>query len=128
MITNNGMKAYNSPFFVNGSTGTLSFKQIDGTVNQPNLTSNYFYLDTAVNSQYSNGVRMVLGTGSTPVSGDDYKLDEDTYDGESIESLITLQSATKADASDGKIIYTFIFTNTSSKSIPIREIGLITCT
>lgn len=128
MITNNGMKAYNCPFFENGSSGNLPFKQTNGTVNQPNLTSDYFYLNKAVTSRYSNGVRMVLGTGSTPVSGDDYKLDDDTYDGDSVENLIAIQSATKADANDGKIIYTFIFTNTSNKSIPIREIGLVTCT
>lgn len=128
MITNNGMKAYNCPFFVNAASGDLSFKQTDGTIHQPNLSSQYFYLDTAVTSRYSQGVRMALGVGSTPVSGDDYKLDNGTYDGENIEDLITIQSATKADASDGKIIYTYVFTNVSNKSIPIREIGLITRT
>lgn len=119
MVTRNW---YNS-FKGNNGCGTIpdGLKTIDGvTRNAARSTSSNigdvaFYASSVVFDNSTNGI--VLGSGTTPATVDDYKLESQ------IRSGLACSLVTTGD-DDNNAVYTITATNTTSEDIVIGEVGI----
>lgn len=136
MITRNGSRIFGYPLggiSINASTRS-SIKNIHGELYSGTSFSALQYLkyassdnisDIQPNTQYI-GVVMNFGVGTTPPAKDDVYLDDTMVGGVDINTLLPCQG-TKGlfDCdSEGNLMYTYNFRNTSGNSVTIREIGL----
>lgn len=71
-------------------------------------------------------VRMQLGVGDTPVTINDYYLDDVLVDNTDVNTLITCQTTSGSPTvSTSSVLYTYVFKNSSAITITIKEIAII---
>ena len=73
----------------------------------------------------SAGMKLIVGVGNTPPTYDDYCLDETEIGGVDIDTLISTSNGTITVDNMGQYNITATFTNMSSQTIDIEEIGLV---
>ena len=73
----------------------------------------------------SSGMKLIVGVGNTPPTYGDYCLDKTEIDGVSIDTLISTANGAITVDNMGQYNITATFTNMSSQTIDIQEIGLV---
>lgn len=73
----------------------------------------------------SSGMKLIVGVGNTPASYNDYCLDETEIGGVDIDTLISTANGSITVDNMGQYNITATFTNMSSQTIDIQEIGLV---
>lgn len=102
MLTNNGRKWLGSAL----ANKSVSFKQIDGEMNE-------------MPASIMTHIKIVIGTGSTVETADDYRMESEVADG------VKRTMWDRTLAGDNYIAqYMATFTNTTEKSVTVKEIGL----
>lgn len=102
---------------------TFTMRNLDGN---PIGITGYASFDWKTFQQgTSSGVKLVVGVGNTPATYNDYCLDETEIGGVDIDTLISTANGTITVDNMGQYNITATFTNMSSQTIEIQEIGLI---
>lgn len=139
MITKNYARWGAETYFRDNSgsvSGKIYIKNIDGMVENKSFSDKYIatnlwkfgqtlFMDTSLRSLTTGeGTGMFLGTGNTPATKDDYKL-ENTLD--FAEDGLTVLSETLNHMVDENTLYNYVLTvkNNSTEAITISESGMI---
>lgn len=129
MFTKVGSKIFNVELLANASKyyiETNTLKAINGSLNSAVLNYNTLkYLDTIQTDNTSGsamGVIALVGVGDTPVTAEDYRLDEMTVGGVDVNTIVQCTSARFPVTTARGISYLYQFTNTGSSAVTIKEI------
>lgn len=129
MITKVGSKILNVVLMANNDRYYIPEGTIRGINNSTNSMYLYYvslkYLDTIQTdntSGSSKGVIALVGVGDTPVTAEDYRLDEMYVNNVDVNTIVQCTSGQFPQTTTRGISYQYQFTNTGSSAITIREI------
>ena len=124
MITNNGAVIFSAQF--GNGTGTRQLTDTGGMASTPNYSTSALYLEANMQTfPNDKGACMILGVGDAEPQKTDYFLDETEVDGVDISEAVPCISANKSITSNGNIVFTATYQNTSNNAYTIKEIGII---
>lgn len=105
------------------NTSTLVCKNLNGdSIDKFYLDSRSNYSYSILNYQYVSSVWLKLGSGNTPVTESDYKLDNEITAG--IKESTNRKYSHTVESDSIAVDYVYYLKNTSNDTLTIREIGL----
>ena len=122
MITKNGSILLVNLYWGNITTPANTYRDINGNLWNNTVSTSVVRINLF---DPSRGISVMVGTGDSTPSFNDYALDSTDVGGVDINTLVSITNGTITFDGMGQYNITFTITNTSNQDVTIKEVGII---